>query len=225
MDTTQKLDTEESAKAAKMERVTFKKDQTYSILDVTAQNKSIFKEISNMKKHNMFKVGAQLSNFGLKLVLLGIKRQIFTQKLMEENEGDVQTQFEELLKLIVQCLDTSDNNMLQNALKVLKETLVWPIRFIKKHKKSIVKASLEIVQKLTISDTDLIQDTFKLIQIVIHHFTIDQMKPAQMAGLLEFIKQFSEQSDFLTEPLNTLKLLVEKKFIHTEMYTIMDIIK
>lgn len=38
----------------------------------------MFAEIKNMKKHNMFKVGAQLSNFGLKLVLLGIKRQLFT---------------------------------------------------------------------------------------------------------------------------------------------------
>lgn len=63
--------------------------------------------------------------------------------------------------------------MLQNALKVLKEVLIWPLRFIKRHKKSIINASIDVIQKLTVTDQDLIQDTFKLVQIVISHFTVD----------------------------------------------------
>lgn len=96
LDTTQKLD--DSLKPKEM--LKFNKDKTFSILDVTAQNKSIFKEVTKMKRQSMFKVGAHLSNFGLKLVLLGIKKKIFTQKLMKE-QPETCIQFEELLKLII----------------------------------------------------------------------------------------------------------------------------
>lgn len=51
--------------------------KTYEINEVTAQNKSFFQFIQDSKKKNMFKIGCCLSNFGLKMCLMGIKKSVF----------------------------------------------------------------------------------------------------------------------------------------------------
>ncbi len=43
--------------------------------------------------------------------------------------------------------------------------------------------------------------------------------------LLTLLKTFLTESDFLTEPLHLLKLLIEKKFVHEAIYDLLAVVR
>ncbi|KAL4488796.1 hypothetical protein ABPG72_016449 [Tetrahymena utriculariae] len=188
--------------------------KTYEILEVTAQNKSIFQSIQDSKKKNKFKIGCCMCNFGLKLCLMGIKKSIFAPEQIAN-----QIQFEQLIKVIVECLKSTDNTMIISSLRILKTVITR--KEAKGIRKATVAAVLAILEKLTNTDIEMISETFKLINTIIDH-SQNSLKNSQYKALLLYVKQFLDVSDYCSEPLNSLNIIIEKKLIYEEVYDLVN---
>lgn len=191
-------------------------ESTYGIEDVTAQNKSIFKKIQSQKSQNQFKIGTILSNFGLKLILFGINKGYFSADALSQS-SELAGNFEAILKQILRCLDTQDNAMLQNCLRIFSLVLDWPIKFIAQQKEKITNSTLHLLEKLSVqTDAELIQDSFRLMTKLVEQGFLSNQK--KITCILRYIKNFVEQSDFLIECLECFRAVVLKKIIIPEVY-------
>lgn len=189
--------------------------------------------IQDSKKKNKFKIGCSLSNFGLKLCLMGIKKSIFApEHILNE------VQFEQLIKVVVDCLKSTDNSMVISSLRIIRHVIAR--REAKSIRRPAIAAVLAIMEKLSSTDLEMISETFKLLNTIVDA-TPGALKNSQYKGkeilfkinvwgwyilfiiaLLVFVKQFIELSDQCSEPLNTLRTIIEKKQIHEEVYDLIN---
>lgn len=134
----------------------------------------MFQLIQDSKKKNQFKIGCCMSNFGLKMCLMGIKKSIFApEQILNE------VQFEQLIKVIVECLRSTDNSMVISSLKILKTVIAR--KQAKSIRKAAITAVLGIMQKLSVSDLEMITETFKLLNTLIDA-TPNSLKNSQYKG-------------------------------------------
>ena len=76
-------------------------------------------------------------------------------------------QLEPLLFQIISCLQSTNNNILTNTLKVLNHSIKWPLKIFKKNYKKMFQFLLKILERLSVTDIELVKNTFKLIQEII----------------------------------------------------------
>ena len=78
-----KIDTTFKDETEKEKRTRHDKQKTFEIETNAAQNKSIFKSMQLQERKNQIQVASVLIDFGLKMVLLGIRKRLFTKEMLE----------------------------------------------------------------------------------------------------------------------------------------------
>lgn len=173
-------------------------------------------------------IGKILGNFGLRLILISIKRGLLRPELVCATESEEAktaqngTEFEKRIPLLIACLGCSNNNMVTSALKVMDYIVNWPLRTLKKSLKSIIVATLKLLDALTSSDVELSQSCFGFMAKLLKLDISKILSAEQMRLLLVHIGQHMDASESVTEPLECLLIIIEKKEIRPEIYDLID---
>lgn len=92
--------------------------------------------------------------------------------------------------------------MISCALKILYLTLKWPLPSIKKSYKKIMNSLLKILQNLSVNDTEMIQDTFKLLtELIASEEARPFLTEKQIKCVINYIETFVFSSEKTTEAL------------------------
>eukprot|EP01017_Pseudomicrothorax_dubius_P006503 TRINITY_DN11862_c0_g1_i1.p1 TRINITY_DN11862_c0_g1~~TRINITY_DN11862_c0_g1_i1.p1 ORF type:complete len:614 (+),score=147.33 TRINITY_DN11862_c0_g1_i1:61-1842(+) len=86
----------------------------------------------------------------------------------------------------------------------------------------IITATLKTLEVLTQSDFELVKSCFRLIARLLRLNLSTQLKAEQIKILIDFITQNMTLSESVTEPLECLSALVERKEVRLEIYELID---
>lgn len=105
---------------------------------------------------------------------MGIKKSIFApEHILNE------VQFEQLIRVVVDCLKSTDNSMVISSLRIIRHVIAR--REAKAIRKSAISAVLSIMEKLSTTDIEMISETFKLLNTIIDA-TPGALKNSQYKG-------------------------------------------
>lgn len=177
----------------------------------------------NQKKNN-FVVGKVISTFSLNLIQMCIKKSQISRNPSGDHSSHAGflSKFEPLTQVIVNCLKSKENAIITGSIKILNSVATWPLASLKQNYQKIVASVLKVLESLSLTDYDMIRACFKLIANISNIPAVLQLSNQQVKVLLQFIEQFMFISDNITEVLDCLAVLIQKKTIRPEVYDLVD---
>jgi hypothetical protein len=163
--------------------------------------------MQNEQKKNKFLVGRIMASFSINLVQMCIKKSLIKNENEAPEQKGIISKFEPLVKLIVNCIKSNDNNIITGSIRILNSIINWPLMALKRNYKKIVAGALSVVENLGLTDYDMIKACFRLIANTFHINTHIQLSNQQIKTLIQYIDQFMFVSDNVAEPIDSLTVL------------------
>ncbi len=85
-----------------------------------------------------------MASFSINLVQMCIKKSLIKNDQETPENNGVIAKFEPLVKLIVNCIKSNDNNIITGSIRILNSIINWPLSSLKKNYKKIVAGALSV---------------------------------------------------------------------------------
>lgn len=96
-------------------------------------------------KKNQIECGRLFGTFAIKLLVSLLKKNLLSyDKLNHEKCEETLAKMDPIVNLIIQCLDCNNNAMISGSLRILQQTIKWPLKVIKKNLKKMVNSLLRV---------------------------------------------------------------------------------
>lgn len=103
----------------------------------------LVRHMQGSKKKNNFVIGRIMCTFSLNLIQMSIKKSYIKPSIAKEDptQNTILTKFEPLIKLVINCIRSNDNNIITSSIRILNAIISWPLLALKKNYKKIIAAS------------------------------------------------------------------------------------
>ncbi|KAJ3091156.1 U3 snoRNP protein [Quaeritorhiza haematococci] len=158
--------------------------------------------------------------FGLSLLLTALKRERLNLKDVE-HLGMV----DPMVEIIGKSLYSKHPSVAVLAIRILTIIVKSPLPAIQTALPVVIKRLFEIIARSPSTTSELVQQTFRLLTVIIRECPGVQIKDQQLITLLEVIRPDLEEPERQTTTFSLIRAILSRKFIVNEVYDLMDEIK
>ncbi|KXS20992.1 hypothetical protein M427DRAFT_499228 [Gonapodya prolifera JEL478] len=155
--------------------------------------------------------------FGLTLLLSGIKRQRIDLEIDANRR-----MLEPLVGIVGECLYSSNNEVVIDALKVLCVLCGAALGNLTEIMPVILRKVFELLATSASGDDDFTQTSLKLIIIVLRERPDVSITDKQLVALMKLIKPELDRSESRSTTFSILRAIMSRKIVSEEIYDIMD---
>lgn len=155
--------------------------------------------------------------FGLDLFVTAFRRSLF-----DFNDRDVISRLEPMVGVIGNTLYSVDAHVLVLGLRAAAAIVRCPLSSISKSLPVYVRQVLTIIRQAGTTESDVVQNAFKSLAIIIRDCPEANVQAEDLAYLLEVLTPDLEEKDRQIAVFALLRAIVSRKFVVSEIYDIMD---
>ncbi|KAI8146751.1 armadillo-type protein [Fennellomyces sp. T-0311] len=158
-------------------------------------------------------------DFGLTLLLTGLRRNKFDPKVEEHAE-----KLNPLVPLISNTLHSTHTSSIIIATKIMRLLITYPLPEVPNAVPAVMKRAFKLIKSSGNTRSQLIQSCFKMITVCIRDTQQAKLTEHQLVYLLNIIRPDLEEPDRQGTVFALIRAIIARKFMAPEVYDLMDLV-